>query len=293
MATAKRRALVFRIGALGDVLLTRRLTYSLFRAGLRSTIFAPTPHASLLLRDPWIDDVLDSESLAFAGAFAGRWPEIASRFDVGLVISRSVDLARAAQTAAASVIQIPSSPTREDVSIAQQWAEAARDLGPPFLEPLPGLEVGSHRALMADAVLIHPGSGAAQKNWPADRFIELSRTLARDGCRVVWIRGPAEERLPPEASAFEILDCPALGVLGATLAAARLYVGNDSGVSHLAAAVGTPTIALFGPTNDAVWRPDGPRVQTVRAPGRALAEISVEDVMVAADSLTRLRRPRV
>ncbi len=127
---------------------------------------------------------------------------------------------------------------------------------------------------MANAVLIHPGSGSAQKNWPADRFIELSRTL---GPR--WVSRGLDSRTgggtsPPEASAFEILDRPALGVLGATLAAARLYIGNDSGVSHLAAAVGAPTLALFGPTSDAVWRPDGPRVQTVRAPGRALAEIS-------------------
>jgi ADP-heptose:LPS heptosyltransferase len=288
MASAKRRALVVRIGALGDVLLTRRLTYSLFNAGLQSTLFAPASHASLLRTDPWIDGVLDSESPAFAGVFAGQWPETGIRFDLCLVISGSTDLMRAARMAAARVIQIPPLPSREDISIAQQWAEAASDLCSPFTGPLPGLETDPGRALMAGATLVHPGSGSARKNWPAVRFLDLSRGLARRGHRVAWIRGPAEEGLPPGASAFEILDRPALGSLAATLAQSRLYIGNDSGVSHLAAAVGAQTVVLFGPTSGAVWRPDGARVETVLAPSGALDAISAEDVMTVAETLARL-----
>ena len=85
------RALVMRIGALGDVLLTRRLTYSLFLAGLRSTLFAPARHAAILLGDPWIDAVLDSESPERIAPFGGQWPDSLGRFDVALSLSNSKD----------------------------------------------------------------------------------------------------------------------------------------------------------------------------------------------------------
>ena len=82
----------------------------------------------------------------------------------------------------------------------------------------------------------------------------------------------------------ERLDRPALSSLAATLAAARVFIGNDSGVSHLAAAVGAPTVALFGSTLAAVWRPDGPRVQVVSTSSGAMEEISVD---VALDAMDR------
>ena len=133
---AGRRALVIRIGALGDVILTRRLTYSLSLAGVRSTLLAPGRHASLLLGDPWIDAVLDSESGAFAPAFAGSWPKEA-RFDMAVLISNSADLEKAAGLAAAKVIRLPPEPGRDDVPIARQWAEAARGVCLPFTGALP------------------------------------------------------------------------------------------------------------------------------------------------------------
>ena len=97
---------MIRIGALGDVLLTRRLAYSLYLSGLRSTLFAPARHATLLLADPWIDGVLDSESPAMAAAFAGSWPESAGRFDASVVISSSHDLIEAARQASTEAIRI-------------------------------------------------------------------------------------------------------------------------------------------------------------------------------------------
>jgi ADP-heptose:LPS heptosyltransferase len=69
------------------------------------------------------------------------------------------------------------------------------------------------------------------------------------------------------------------------LARAGLFVGNDSGVSHLAAAAGAPTLALFGPTTPEVWSPLGPRVATLRAPKGAMTEISVEEVVAEAARL--------
>jgi heptosyltransferase III len=104
---------------------------------------------------------------------------------------------------------------------------------------------------------IHPFSGGASKNWPMERFQALAKRL---NIPVRWCAGP-EEALP-NATRFDDLYQLALW-----LARARLYIGNDSGITHLAAAVGTPVVAVFGPTDPAVWGPRGERVRVVSSAG--------------------------
>jgi ADP-heptose:LPS heptosyltransferase len=81
-------------------------------------------------------------------------------------------------------------------------------------------------------------------------------------------------------------------VLGATLARAAAYVGNDSGVTHLAAAWGAPTVALFGPTDPAVWSPVGPRVTIVRGPNARMDGIAVDVVAARIAPLLAEAGPR-
>lgn len=96
-----------------------------------------------------------------------------------------------------------------------------------------------------DEIVIHPFSGSARKNWPLDRFRALAGQLPLP---VTWIAGPDE----PLKDAVHFDD---LGKLAERLSGARLYIGNDSGISHLAAAVGTPVVALFGLSNPKIWSP--------------------------------------
>jgi heptosyltransferase III len=105
-----------------------------------------------------------------------------------------------------------------------------------------------------DFVVIHPFSGSRRKNWPLENFRTLATQLEQD-CPVHWCRGPED---PPLPGAVEIDD---LHQLARWFAQARLFIGNDSGVTHLAAAVGTPVLAFFGPTDSAVWAPRGPNVK--------------------------------
>lgn len=282
MARGYRRVLLMRVGALGDILLTRRLTHSLALAGCRTTLFAPARHAGVLAADPWIEQVLDSESPAFGSVFTGSWPDAGGRgFDAAVVLSRSPELERAATEAALRILVVPPGPAREDRSIATQFAQAVGTLAPAFEGALPSLPTDSRLAISPGALVIHAGSGSKRKNWPTQRFVALGQAVQDRGLRVIWTHGPADEAPPDGARRFEILDSPRLSTLAATLATARAFVGNDSGVSHLAGAVGAPTIAIFGPTSDEVWRPDGARVRTLRSTSGSLDDLGEAEVLDA------------
>jgi hypothetical protein len=101
---------------------------------------------------------------------------------------------------------------------------------------------------------IQPFSGSIRKNWPLEKFRRLAAKLERT-MPVLWCAGPED---PPLDGAVRIDD---LYDLACWLARARLYIGNDSGITHLAAAVGIPVLALFGPTDPAVWGPRGANVR--------------------------------
>lgn len=128
------------------------------------------------------------------------------------------------------------------------------------------------RAPQSDSSVIHPFSGSPRKNWPMDRFRELAKRLAFP---VRWCAGP-EEQLEGAVRIANLYE------LAGWLASARLYIGNDSGITHLAAAAGAPVIAIFGPTDPAVWAPRGNRVGIVS--GR-LEEITVEQVLDAVHQI--------
>jgi heptosyltransferase III len=124
-----------------------------------------------------------------------------------------------------------------------------------------------------DFAVIHPFSGSPRKNWPLERFRALARLL---GMPMRWCAGP-EEQLDNAVRIDNLFE------LACWLATARVYIGNDSGITHLAAAVGIPVVAIFGPTDPAVWAPRGEQVQVVSG---NLDDISVERVLNAVASVT-------
>jgi len=132
-----------------------------------------------------------------------------------------------------------------------------------------------------DSAVIHPFSGSKRKNWPLELYRELARRLSH--VTVEWIVGPEEEL--EGARRFEKLDD-----LGAWLAGAKLYIGNDSGITHLATAVGTPTLALFGPTNPAKWAPRGENVRVLQS--TVIADLRVEIVLEMACQMIHHFVPR-
>jgi ADP-heptose:LPS heptosyltransferase len=124
-------------------------------------------------------------------------------------------------------------------------------------------------------ILIHPGAGSPRKRWPISSFLTVAARLKSDGLQVEFILGPAEQDLAIPLVAemtsqdrnrsvhalTETLDLLAL------LRSAGGYIGNDSGVSHLAAFLGLPTTIVFGPADPNRWAPRGPagsRIEVVR-----------------------------
>jgi heptosyltransferase-3 len=118
----------------------------------------------------------------------------------------------------------------------------------------------------SDFAAIHPFSGGLRKNWPLDRFQHLAGQIA---IPVRWCAGP-QEALDGAVRIENLYE------LAGWLRTARIYIGNDSGITHLAAAAGAPVVAIFGPTDPAVWAPRGNRVRVVAG---KLDEITVDQVL--------------
>ncbi|CAM3524326.1 glycosyltransferase family 9 protein [Streptomyces albus] len=114
------------------------------------------------------------------------------------------------------------------------------------------------------AVLLHPGADAAARRWPPGRFAEVARALRSRGVRVVVTHGPGEHALAHEVAGRAGLPSDAVpggraglpfAVLAALVAEARAVIVGDTGVAHLASALATPSVVLFGPVSPALWGP--------------------------------------
>ena len=134
----------------------------------------------------------------------------------------------------------------------------------------------------APVIAIHPGSGSLRKNWPAENWAALGRWLhdTAPRTRLLLIGGEADsaqittvQTALREANVLLAQNLP-LPHLAAVLQRCRLFLGHDSGISHLAAAVGTPCVLLFGPTDAAVWAPANPGVRIVAAASGDLGALS-------------------
>ncbi len=297
------RTFVHHDGALGDVLLSldclRRL-----RESAGTLHFAGRPDLGGMLRACGIvEESSDSGAQRYAGLYCGGqegylkgflWQfdrSVVFTVDAGGPVSRAL----AGTIADAKVVlTVPPSGVRVSASryrIGQLFPEAVPGREPELTVPSPHRDLAL--AMLArwgwkgdrPLVMVHPGSGGRSKCWPLERYFSLVGTLlAEEGAFVVIATGPAEDnRFLDRVEAFckgreRIMhlgdtDLPSLAAL---LGRCSVYVGNDSGVSHLAAAVGSPTVALFGPTDPLVWGPVGRWVQVISA--ETLEDIPVEQV---------------
>ena len=285
------RVLVVRYSALGDVVLATAILDPL-RArfpDLRLEWVTSAPYAPLLEGLPGIAAV-HSLRRGKDGNSGQLRRELRGRFDLAIDLQNKLRTALLVREAAPRRITFRRRTTWQSISAAfgydpplggahatELYAGALRELGvdgPGRLEISLSPEARLRAGELLDAipgpiVALAPGATWATKRWAPQRFAELAEALADDGASLVLAGGPgdreafAQLRAALRAPIAADLSSLSIEALAAALARVDLLVSNDSGPVHLASAVGTPVLALYGPTSPVRWGP--------APPGRALS----------------------
>lgn len=129
-------------------------------------------------------------------------------------------------------------------------------------------------------IAIHVGSGSEKKNWPLAHWQQVADSFADS--EVIFITGEAEAERGIHPTGPNLWHSLLLPELATRLGTCTAFLGHDSGISHLAAACGVPSLLLFGPTNPAIWAPPQPWVRVLRDPTQDLAALTIEEVKLAA-----------
>jgi heptosyltransferase III len=283
---------VFRGGALGDIVLTLPILGALraFYPGCFITFFAPYPQATLAAG--FADRIIDLNSASLVGLFN---PDVVPADGIlkylraDLTISYLSDPERVieSQFLASTTGNFLQGPFRLDLErcpAVEQLARPLRVLGIDSIDPVPRLTV-PFAGPSPGRLAIHPGSGSPKKNWPLNHWAQLLAKLMPSFDDVLLVAGEADteiaQAINPLIPADKLRLCVnrSLSDLVAELSQATLFVGHDSGVSHVAAATGIRTIALFGPTDPIIWSPNGDHVTVVQSPDRTMAGLAVETVL--------------
>lgn len=302
MFTKSERILVARGGAIGDFILTLPVIVALKAAlpAARLDILANRQVASLAIDAAQIGQLHFLDHPRFAPFFSPPGlPDnrIFQRYD--LVVSYLNDPHKIFETnvRAAGVCRFVCGPAaiRSGSPASEQLAATLCHLQIEIGDLAPRLKIGAEarrsvrRRLGAQpSIALHVGSGSARKNWPLACWDDLIADLLRDGLPIAIVAGEAErdlvhrlqERFRGRAVSF-VIDWPLREL--AALLAGMVFVGHDSGISHLAAATGTPSLILFGATDPAVWAPLNENARVILSPQRDLNRLGIETVRAAID----------
>lgn len=268
--------LIVHPGALGDVLQAVPALLGLRAAAAgRPLAFAGQPRLGRLLVElDVVDEARAFDGLGLSTLFTDapipealaeltrRFARVVSWFGSRDATYRARLAVLGPETIVAPPVPADDTPVwRHLVSTLGLWA-----ISPP--EPLAPLRV-AERAPTRPTLVVHPGSGGAWKRWPVARYAEVIHAI-REGrsLDVIVHQGPADaeeaERLLALLAGHAIaLIEPELPRLAAVLGTAHAYLGGDSGVSHLAAAVGAPAVILFPPATRRRWQPWSPTARPI------------------------------
>jgi len=306
------RILVIRGGAIGDFVLTLP-ALKLLRDRF------PTAHIELLANENiavlaenrfYAEAIRSIESGELAGFFAkdselpAEWANYFAAFD--LVISYLFDPDGIFQTnlKRADIRTFMAGPSKLNNSehAARQLARPLAALGLHLTDPAARLFPNDADRALANSLLsgsakspvvLHPSSGSETKNWPIENWKRLGDLLLSAGHNLLVVEGEADEaRVAPLISAWagqpvrfvKNIPLPHL----AALLEGSFFIGHDSGISHIAAAVGARCLLLFGPTDPAIWAPANENVTVLRAPEGKLSLLEVESVFRATKLSSRV-----
>lgn len=285
------RILFITASRIGDAVLSAGLLNHLAQTypQARFTVACGAAAADLFRAAPFVERVIPMTKRRRAGHWRDLWCQT-----VGHVWSLVVDLRGSAL--AYLVPALRRRVLKSDWTPKHRLYHLSSVLGLDQAFP-PVLWTGAAEQRMADQLLppdraylaLGPTANWGAKQWPADRFLDLAHQLTGPGGRLdgagVVLFGAETERETvqalvaglPQEKVIDLMGRISLGTAQACLAKASLYVGNDSGLMHMAAAAGCPTLGLFGPSSELFYGPVGPRTLAVRGPR------SFEDICHAPD----------
>jgi ADP-heptose:LPS heptosyltransferase len=299
--------LIVHLGALGDLVCIFPVLAALRRHFRTAALLGQGHLGKLATAENLVDQWFPIEAAWTASLFTGKaGPEarcMLAPYSHILVFSRSEALASALhQIGSARVCRVPPRPPVDRrIHVAEHALGHIRRCGLlpgsegaiPETDPSTGPSLDISRA---KTVLIHPGAGSPRKRWPLAGFLQLAAQIKAHKRIPEFVIGPAEQDVLPELERRNaVVHRPgdSLALLG-LLRSAAAYVGNDSGVSHLAAWTGLPCVVIFGPTDPARWRPWGRSVAIVQPPLECTPcfETAPENCP-GADCLSHTRVPEV
>ncbi len=211
-------------------------------------------------------------------------------FDPDSLIQRNLS------AAGAKWVLVPPSRMQPEVHTVFHLGEVLLPLGLTLRDPVVRFSLGP-KLCRPPRLGFHIGSGSSQKNWPIDRWIELIQRLESSFSDFLLLGGEADEKVVREFCArwgnrrLTTLLNANLADLTQALNECTVFVGHDTGVTHLAAAVGTPTVALFGPTNAVVWAPLGAHVTVIQSPDGLMRSLPVAEAAEACRRMGEMRVP--
>ena len=300
MTNSRGKILVIRGGAIGDFILTLPV-FSALRQQFPETRLEVLgyPHISqIALAGGLVDQVRSIEARALAGYFARNGPldsELSTYFaSFAVIISYLYDpdgifLENIARCSKAQFIVGPHRPDeRDNIHATEVFLKPLERLAIYNEDGIPRLNLvspGSPQLRDGRWLALHPGSGSETKNWPENSWTALiDHLIAETDLRLLLVGGEAEgDRLNRlsrtiEPARFQMARHLPLPELAQCLAKCVGFVGHDSGISHLAAAVGLTSLILWGPTNELIWRPRNAKVTILGAP-QGLLHLPVKRVI--------------
>lgn len=278
---ARPRILVIALRRIGDVLLTTPLIRSLRRAWpdarIEALVFTDT--VGILKGNPDLDGTIALPARPSVGQSLGLAARIAKRYDLAIstqsgdrptffaALAGRVNVAPLGQGGAMGVLKrtliTHASPVAAGVHRVEEMLRLADAIGVPRVAELVAPQ-GSVRADLLPAepyAVIHPAPMFHYKRWNADGWRKLVEGFAQRGLKVLVTGGPAPaeraylDEILSGTAATRLDGALAWHEIAALMAGARVFVGPDTSVTHLATASGAPTIALFGPTDPRLWAP--------------------------------------
>lgn len=272
--------LIIHQGALGDLVLTFPAIIALHKKFNYIDILCQGQLGKLAAKLGLVDKAYPLETAYFATLFSNQIDEkikdLICNYTSVLVFSFSSDLRDSlCQITDGQCVQIPPRPpVREKIHVARFLFKNLIDSR--LLEAADSNEKRftwqkrqAHREgkpIDTSKIIIHPGSGSIRKRWPLTNFLDLTDGLEKRGLQPQFVCGPAEPELIEKIrnQDRQIHSFSELTDLVDWLESAGGYIGNDSGVSHLAAFLGLASVVIFGPADPERWKPLGSRVQIVR-----------------------------